>query len=99
MRALRLTCVMALVVSSSTSAQSPDQLIPRLKDGDASNRRTSAEALGKKRVEAAIPALTELLKDPERSVREAARDALIRLGPKSIPALTAALKCRTKKAG
>jgi HEAT repeat protein len=68
-----------------------DELLLRLQDPNARTRRLAAEALGKKKDEAAIEPLILVLKDSDRSVRAAAQDALVRIGPKVVPALTRAL--------
>lgn len=91
MRAFQVGCAVVLLGFSPLLAQSPDELIQRLKDPEARSRRLAAEALGKGKVTAAIPALAELLKDKESSVRQAAADALVRLSPKGIAALAGAL--------
>lgn len=91
MRPTWTACAVLVLTCNFTSAQTVDELTKKLKDGDANVRRVAAEALGKQKVEAAIPALAELLKDREGSVRNAAGEALVRIGPKSFPALTSAL--------
>jgi len=54
-------------------------------------RRLAAEALGKQKVESAMPALAELLKDNDVYIRGAAAEALERIGPKAVPVLVGAL--------
>ncbi len=87
MRARSLVVVTALLVGWVAQAQTPEELIGQLKDPDATVRRRAAEALGKKRAEAAIPTLGTLLTDKDASTRDAAAAALVRMGPKSVPVL------------
>jgi HEAT repeat protein len=91
MRALLTAFLGCLLACSFAPGQTADELTKRLKDPDATVRRLAAEALGKEKLESAIPALAERLKDSEASVRNAAADALVRIGPKSLPALQGAL--------
>jgi HEAT repeat protein len=84
-------CLVTLIVVSSAVAQSSEELIKRLKDPDARTRRLAAEALGSQKVEAAVSDLAALLKDRETSVRKAAADALVAIGPRGVPALADAL--------
>jgi HEAT repeat protein len=91
---MRLHYLCAAVLLSSAVAQPPasDDLIKQLKSPDADVRRVAAEALGRDKAVAAIPALAELLKDKEAAVRASAAVALVRIGPKSTAALGDALK-------
>ena len=91
MRARCLVCIFSILIITSATAQTPDELIQRLKQPEARVRRLAAEALGKQKVEDAIPALVELLKDGDREVRAPAGEALERIGPKAVPALVGAL--------
>jgi HEAT repeat protein len=98
---LVLTTLVALCTAlSADAAPLPDdtELFQRLKDPDARTRRVAAEALGKRKVESAIPALAELIKDKQASVSKAAGDALGRMGPRSLASLTAALKDPSEQA-
>jgi len=63
-----------------------------LKSPKADARRLAAESLGKQKVLAAIPGIAGLLKDDVEVVREAAVDALVQMGPRAVPDLSAALK-------
>ena len=94
MRTLLLGSVLSVLSLSAALAQTPDELIQRLKDPDAKTRRLAAEALGKKKDVAAIPGLVELLNDKDRGVQEAAEEALQRIGPKAAPALAEALSAQ-----
>jgi HEAT repeat protein len=89
-----LACCAAVLLASSTSVQPPssEELIKQLKSPEADVRRVAAEALGRDKAVAAIPALAELLKDKEMTVRSSAAIALVRIGPKSAAALGDALK-------
>jgi TIR domain-containing protein/HEAT repeat protein len=60
-----------------------------LRAPEATFRKSAAEALGKIGTPAAehIPALANLLKESDREVRRAARDALKKMGPAGVPAL------------
>jgi len=89
---LAFVWLLLLTLTQVCHGQSPEELMARLKDADAGNRAGAAWVLGAKKVEAAIPALSELLTDKNQSVRGAAAVALSRIGPKCVPALTAALK-------
>src|SRR5438477_288283 len=86
MRAFHLVCALQILAVSPVLAQTPEDLAQQLKDPQARVRRLAAESLGKQKVEAAIPALAELLNDPEASVREAAKD-MSNLGPVLRPTL------------
>lgn len=88
---LRPVCFIAFVLCPCAIAQTPDELVRRLKDPERDVRRLAAEELGKRKVESAIPHLAKILKDGDAAVRKAAANALIQIGPKSISALTAAL--------
>src|SRR5437763_99863 len=74
------------------SAQTPSDLLSELKNPEPRARRLAAEALGKRQVEAAIPALAGLLRDGDAGVRSAAAEALGRMGPKGAAALGENLK-------
>lgn len=88
-RTLSLVSVLCFV--SVALPQTPDELVARLKDADAAVRRQAAEALGKQKVEAAIPALAGLLDDQAPEVRRAVGTALGRIGPKAVPAIVQVL--------
>jgi HEAT repeat protein len=98
MRALPVIVATLLFIPASFAQEkapqdkSNDELIKQLKAKDATVRLVAAEALGRQKVEAAIPALGETLQDKDLSVREAAAGALLRIGAKSLPALAKALK-------
>ena len=85
-----LAYVIALL-GQVADAPTPDELVRQVKDPEPRTRRLAAEALGRQKVEAAVPALAELLKDKDTAVRGAATAALARIGPKAVPALAAAL--------
>ena len=92
MRVFLLACAAPALLLAAARAETPEELIGRLKDPEPRARRLAAEALGKQKVEAAAPALAELLRDSDAGVRGAAADALGRIGPKAVPALVAALR-------
>jgi HEAT repeat protein len=71
----------------------PEDLMEQLKDSAASVRRRAAVVLGKERREAAVPALARALQDRDERVRGAAREAVVRIGPKSFGALVDVLRC------
>ena len=88
-----IVCFAVFITSPLTApAQAPLDLMQMLKSPKVSARRLAAESLGKQKMVSAIPALTELLKDNEEIVREAAAVALGQMGPKAAPALGDALK-------
>lgn len=91
MRVFHLACVVPILVFSPVFAQTPEELTQRLKHPEPRVRRLAAEALGKQKVEAAIPGLADLLKDLDADVRGAAAEALERIGAKAVPALVGAL--------
>jgi HEAT repeat protein len=68
-----------------------DELIARLKDVDPKTRRLAAAAIGRSKLESAIPPLAAALGDPNPGVRIAAAQALRRIGPQSFAAQVAAL--------
>src|SRR5437016_3379322 len=92
MRNYTLACIIPFLLTLGAFGQKPEELIERLKDSEEETRAAAARALGSQKVEAAIPALAELLKDDDDSVQRAAGNALVRIGKASLPALTAALK-------
>jgi HEAT repeat protein len=94
MRILYVLLFLGFVPNCTAFAQVPssDELIKQLQSPEAQVRQVAAEVLGKQKVVAAIPGLEELLKDKESSVREAAGVALVRIGPKAVPAFVNALK-------
>src|SRR5262249_19402711 len=77
-----------------------DKSLGRLRMGDAKERRLAAEELGEARSQAArvIPALARALHDPNRGVRKAAADALVRFGEDSVWALADMLNNKNKQA-
>lgn len=88
------TAVNALVfliapLSLGAYADLPDEVLRDLKDPAPRVRQLAAEAAGKKKLEAAAPLLGELLADKDTGVQQAAADALVRIGPKAVPALVA----------
>jgi HEAT repeat protein len=91
MRVVTCLGIVAVLAAVPALGQAPGDLVKQLKSPDAKTRRLAAESLGKQKMTTAIPALAELLKD-EFAVREAAAGALVRMGPKAVPALAAALK-------
>src|SRR5437588_4468034 len=71
------------------------QLVARLKDDSPRTRRLAAEALGRRgaKAEDAVPVLVTVLRgDKEDVVRQAAAEALAKVGPKAVPALLEVLK-------
>src|ERR1051326_646875 len=92
MRTAILAILTLLALALEAYCQTPEELIKKLKEPEPGPRAAAARALGRQKVEAAIPALAELLADKNHSVAAAAGSALARIGPKSVPALTAALK-------
>jgi HEAT repeat protein len=81
-----------LLANAAPNAPTTDELLQQLKDPDTRTRRLAAEALGKQKVEAAVPALVDLLKDKNVGVRDAAIKALAAIGPKSVSALAGVLE-------
>jgi HEAT repeat protein len=83
---------------NSPAASLPSQRIAELinsleQDFIPSMRVIAAMALGNSGSEAAVPALSECLKDPDAEVREAAAGALGRIGSEAaVPALGETLK-------
>src|SRR5262245_34556210 len=94
-RAFSFVRAIPVLVASTLLAQSQthpaDELVRALKDADARTRRLAAESLGKQKVEAAIAPVATLLGDQDQRVRDAAADALLRIGPRSLPALVATM--------
>src|SRR5262249_1161296 len=73
-------------------AQTAKDVMEQLTDPAASIRRRAAVALGKQKRESAVPALAAALRDKDERVRGAAREALVRIGPKSFGALVGVLR-------
>lgn len=66
----------ATISVAQTSTAEIEQLIEKLKSDRSSTREEAAAALGYTGDARAIPALAAALKDPERSVQDAAAEAL-----------------------
>jgi hypothetical protein len=69
-----------------------DAALPFLDDPRADVRRSVIEALSMAEHPAALPRLIELLRDPARPIREAARNGLIRYGSDAVASLQTALR-------
>jgi HEAT repeat protein len=66
-----------------------EQDLRALEGPDPVRRAEAARALGRRRVEAAVPALTRALRDPDARVRAGAADGLASLGEPARPAVPA----------
>src|SRR5260221_1241027 len=88
----RFAILAVLCAPVEVRTEAPREMIGRLKDPDVRTRRLAAEELGKQKADAAVAPLAESLHDDDESVRQAAADALVRIGPKSVPALSKALR-------
>jgi HEAT repeat protein len=79
--------------AEDVGARAPGDAMERLKDPAPAVRRQAVVALGKQKRESAVPALAQALRDKDEGVRGAAREALVRIGPKSFGALVDVLSC------
>jgi HEAT repeat protein len=80
-------------------APAEKELLLATNDADKDIKVKAVLALGDARSEASIPRLVELLSDLEPAIKTAAGDALVRIGPKALAAVDAAVEAgRLKKA-
>jgi len=89
--------IQSLACVGKTSLEAQALLISLVKSGDDAMRPWAVMSLERFQSQESVTALAGALSDPRRSVREAAADALSKMGPKAAPAIPALAKAIAQK--